>query len=71
MEIRSNLQGRYKITMDEYDKLVDSGAYTNFGVRDKVISFDFFRKIYEQKVENRGLLVLKNIKDYHREYSWS
>ncbi len=71
MRIKEELSRRYRLTMEEYDKLLDLNMEWIFGVKDKAMDFSSFSKIYEHFFEGRGLLVLKQVNDFHREYAWS
>jgi polyketide biosynthesis 3-hydroxy-3-methylglutaryl-CoA synthase-like enzyme PksG len=65
------LAGRYELTMDEYDNLIDLNRQWMFGIKDKEMDMSSFSRIYASQMERRGHLVLKRIKGYHREYDWS
>ncbi len=71
MQIGKKLKNRYELTMDEYDKLLDLNLEWMFGIRDKTVDIDGFSDIYKKQLDGQGYLVLKEIKNYHREYSWS
>jgi polyketide biosynthesis 3-hydroxy-3-methylglutaryl-CoA synthase-like enzyme PksG len=70
-KIGEKLNQRYELTMEEYDKLLDLNLEWMFGIKDKEVDISGFSKIYEHSVEGKGLLTLKCIKKYHREYDWS
>jgi polyketide biosynthesis 3-hydroxy-3-methylglutaryl-CoA synthase-like enzyme PksG len=71
MNIKENLSNRYDLTMEQYDHLLDLNLEWMFGVKDKQVDFSKFSDIYEKYAEGRGLLVLKEVKDFHRKYIWS
>jgi polyketide biosynthesis 3-hydroxy-3-methylglutaryl-CoA synthase-like enzyme PksG len=71
LKIGERLNQRYELTMEEYDKLLDLNLEWMFGIQDKEVDISGFSKIYEHSVEGKGLLSLKCIKNYHREYEWS
>jgi polyketide biosynthesis 3-hydroxy-3-methylglutaryl-CoA synthase-like enzyme PksG len=71
MEIGKRLAERYELTMEEYDNLLDLNLEWMFGIKDKVVDISQFSKVYGHYLEGRGFLVLKQIREYHREYSWS
>jgi hydroxymethylglutaryl-CoA synthase (EC 2.3.3.10) len=71
MQIGEKLKNRYELTMEEYDKLLDLNLEWMFGIKDKVVDISGFSEIYNNQIEGKGYLVLKEIKNYHREYSWS
>lgn len=63
------LEQRYKLSIEEYEKILAYNKYLQFGVRN--ISIDrLIPEVYE-RIESKGILVLKEIKDFHREYIWS
>jgi len=71
MKIEENLSNRYELTIEEYDKLLDLNLEWIFGIKDKVMDMSAASHIYDKFFKGKGLLVLKEIKDYHREYVWS
>lgn len=71
MKIQQQLDRRYQLSMEEYDKILDLNMEWLFGVRDKETDISPYSRIYEHFLKGRGLLVLKRIKDFHREYDWS
>ncbi len=71
MHIDTALAKRYLLTMEEYDSMLDLSMQGFFGVKNRNIDFAPFQKIYDKQFSGQGLLVLKNIKDYSREYIWS
>jgi polyketide biosynthesis 3-hydroxy-3-methylglutaryl-CoA synthase-like enzyme PksG len=64
--IKSRLDQRYKLGMDEYDDLLRTGSAVKFGTRDAVIERPEFIKGNEQV----SILVLQKISNFHREYAW-
>jgi polyketide biosynthesis 3-hydroxy-3-methylglutaryl-CoA synthase-like enzyme PksG len=42
-----------------------------FGIKDKEMDLNPFRRIYDHFIDGRHLLVLKRVNNYHREYEWS
>jgi polyketide biosynthesis 3-hydroxy-3-methylglutaryl-CoA synthase-like enzyme PksG len=71
MKIQQQLDRRYNLTMEEYDRLLDLDMEWGFGIQDKETDISPYAAIYEHFMEGRGLLVLKRIKNFHREYDWS
>jgi 3-carboxymethyl-3-hydroxy-acyl-[acp] synthase len=68
---RASLDSRHQLTMNEYDQLLDLGLEWGFGVKNKEVDLSPFQPIYDSTMAGQGLLVLKRITDYHREYDWS
>lgn len=71
MRIKDALAQRYALTMEEYDNLLDLNMSWMFGTKDRAVNFTDFQKMYDKQLAGRGLLVLKEVKNYHREYAWS
>ncbi|UCH94135.1 MAG: hydroxymethylglutaryl-CoA synthase family protein [Candidatus Aminicenantes bacterium] len=71
MKIQEQLNRRYRLNMEEYDRVLDLNAEWLFGIQDKETDISPYSGIYEHFMEGRGLLVLKRIKNFHREYDWS
>jgi len=65
------LDDRHPLTMAEYDRLLDLNLEWIFGIRDKEATTEGYADIYDRYVAGRGLLVLKRVAGYHREYAWS
>lgn len=71
MSLQHKLNQRYELNMGEYELLRNMNFEADFGVKDKEINIAPYSKIYSCFFEGRKLLVLKKIKNYHREYLWS
>lgn len=71
MRIAEHLADRCELDMATYDELLDQNMEWMFGIRDKAVDVTRFSQIYEHYVDGRGLLALKRVNDYHREYEWS
>ncbi len=71
MEIQQALDRRYKLEMDEYDDLLEQNMQWMFGIQDKEVDVSKFSKMYDHFMDGQGFLVLKNVKNFHREYDWS
>lgn len=63
------LSDRYQLSIEEYERILAYNKYLQFGVRNLEID-RLIPKVYE-KIESKGILVLKEIKEFHREYVWS
>ena len=68
---RAALEARLPVTMAEYDALLDQSMEWKFGLREKTVDHTPYQRLYDAAFAGRGLLVLKAINDYHREYEWS
>ena len=71
MNIQKRLSERYHLTFEEYDRLLDLDMEWKFGIQDKKADTSVFRELYEHSFEGKNLLVLDQIKGFHREYRWS
>lgn len=71
MEIGKRLKGRYSLEMREYDQLLNMNKEWLFGIKDKATDLTKYSQIFENNMEGRGLLMLLEIKNYHRKYKWS
>jgi len=71
LQKRDSLDKRYELSVQEYDRLLDLGLEWLFGTKDKEADTSPYQEIYERSMAGRGLLVLKKIANYHREYQWS
>ncbi|MGW8956318.1 hydroxymethylglutaryl-CoA synthase family protein [Paenibacillus sp. NPDC055715] len=71
MRIQQKLSERYKLNMEEYEHIIDLNTEWMFGIKNKSVNFSSFSRIYEHFFAGRGLLVLKGVNEYHREYGWS
>jgi polyketide biosynthesis 3-hydroxy-3-methylglutaryl-CoA synthase-like enzyme PksG len=71
MGIGAQLDRRYRLSMPEYDALLDDLRAFPFGAKDVEVGLSRFGRIYEQAFAGQQRLVLRRIKDYHREYEWS
>ena len=65
------LNRRYPLTFDEYQALMGASRGTAFGTRESRLDIASFAPIYERFFAGRGLLMLEEIKGYHRRYRWS
>ena len=71
MQIKERLAQRHELNMEEYDRLLDLCLEWMFGIRDKKTDISAYKHIYEKQLEGRGLLILKSVNNFHREYDWS
>jgi polyketide biosynthesis 3-hydroxy-3-methylglutaryl-CoA synthase-like enzyme PksG len=66
-----HLAQRVPLTLPQYEQLIDAGLEWVFGVKDKEVDLTPYRDLYDRALAGRGLLVLRRIRGYHREYEWS
>ena len=55
--------------MEEYEQLLSHSSTVAFGTRNVTLDYKLFPGVWEQ-IEGKGRLVLKRIKEFHREYEW-
>jgi hypothetical protein len=67
----SELASRLQLSIPEYDAVLDHNLEWTFGIKDKAVETDRYGAIYERAFAGRKLLVLKQVRNYHREYAWS
>lgn len=67
--ISSQLGDRYSLNMEEYEQLIYHSSAVAFGTRNVTLDYQLFPGVWK-KIEGKGRLVLKKIKEFHREYEW-
>jgi len=67
--ISSQLSMRYSLSMEEYEQLLNYSSTVAFGTRNVTLDYNIFPGMWKQ-IEGQGRLVLKKIKEFHREYEW-
>lgn len=67
--ISSQLAARYSLNMEEYEQLLHHSRAVAFGTRNVTLDYKLFPGVWKQ-IEGKGRLVLKKIKEFHREYEW-
>jgi len=65
----AHLSDRYALNIDQYEKLLRDSGLVAFGTRNVELDYQLFPEVW-QKFEGTGRLVLKQIKEFHREYEW-
>ena len=71
MNILKEIENRYNLSIEEYEKIIDINRELSFGTKDYEVDFDKFNDIFCNKVKGKGLLILNKISNFHREYIWS
>jgi polyketide biosynthesis 3-hydroxy-3-methylglutaryl-CoA synthase-like enzyme PksG len=71
MNIAGQLNRRYELSFAEYDRIVDLNMEWVFGIQNKEVDLSEYSQVYRHFMEGRKYLVLKGVKDFHREYDWS
>lgn len=70
LNIETQLNDRYKLSMPEYMTLLEGSAAVRFGTRNVAIDPGLFAEARRGKGQTHRL-VLKEIKEFHREYEWT
>lgn len=70
-QIRRDLDDRRELSMPEYERLLGLNQAAMFGACELTPSTAEFADVYRDCFAGRGVLVLKQIRNYHREYVWS
>lgn len=66
--VKSQLDKRSRLTMDEYDALLASNSSVKFGTRNVVLDTDFLPRA--KRAQGRETLFLTEIKEFQRHYEW-
>lgn len=67
--IQQQLDERYELSIDEYEKLLSSNSTVLFGTRNVKLDLALIPGVFTIN-QSRGRLVLNEINEYHREYIW-
>jgi polyketide biosynthesis 3-hydroxy-3-methylglutaryl-CoA synthase-like enzyme PksG len=67
--IKSQLDSRYQLSMDEYEAILRGSDGVKFGTRNVRPDPGFISGAYESG-RGKGRLCLREIKEFHREYEW-
>ncbi|WP_433074729.1 hydroxymethylglutaryl-CoA synthase family protein [Dactylosporangium sp. CA-052675] len=71
LDLPGAIAARHPLTIAEYETVSDDSLHRMCGVRDHVFDVGAYEHIYKTQMEGRGLLVLGEIRDFHRRYRWS
>lgn len=66
--IEEQFDRRHQLDMDTYDELLNTSHTVRFGTRNATIDEDFVPEA--RHAHGRPTLLLKEIKEFHREYEW-
>ncbi|HET8640604.1 MAG TPA: hydroxymethylglutaryl-CoA synthase [Pseudonocardiaceae bacterium] len=70
LDIDAHLDSRVALTVEQYEQ-IEKACETNIDVRSYDPLTQDVGDLYEQRYEGRRLLVLEDVRDYHRNYRWS
>jgi polyketide biosynthesis 3-hydroxy-3-methylglutaryl-CoA synthase-like enzyme PksG len=65
------LSNRERLSMTDYERVLKLNGEVPFGSKDVEIDPRGFSQLYERCMAGRGLLALRRIKNFHREYVWT
>lgn len=76
MQLEKHLDSRYRLSMDEYETLLEGGNAVKFGTRDVVLDTELIPKLWQSirdaaRAHAAERLVLSEIKGFHRQYAWA
>lgn len=66
--IQRHLDGRYRLSIAEYEALLRGNDLVKFGTRDRVVDDKFMINARERQRGRR--LVMREIRNFHRKYEW-
>jgi polyketide biosynthesis 3-hydroxy-3-methylglutaryl-CoA synthase-like enzyme PksG len=67
LRIKDQLDKRYELSMDEYDRLLVNNNSIKFGTRNVVLDTDFIPQA--RKAQGKDTLFLTQIKEFQRQYA--
>ena len=67
--VEEHLNGRYKLTMKEYEDTFLVNNELRFGTQNYKVDFSKFPKVFET-IEGKNKIVFSEIKNFHRIYEW-
>ena len=68
MHIKQRLDRRLELSMAQYDRLLEKSRELKFGTRNMVVDAQFISEA--RTILGQPTLLLKQIKEFHREYEW-
>lgn len=68
LEIKKHLDKRVQLSMSEYEELLRGSNALKFGTRNVTLDTQFIARA--RSAQNKEILFLKEIKEFHREYEW-
>jgi polyketide biosynthesis 3-hydroxy-3-methylglutaryl-CoA synthase-like enzyme PksG len=66
--MKERLDSRYELSMEQYDRLLEKSRELKFGTRNMVPDTEFIAEA--RSALKQPTLMLKQIKEFHREYEW-
>lgn len=69
--IAAAVANRRKLSIEEYDAICDLALQWMFGVEEGSVDISSYAALFDSCFSGQGLLVLRQVKQFHREYGWS
>lgn len=69
--IAEAIEGRRRLSMDEYEAVSAAALEWKGAIRDKVVDIAEYAAIYDETCAGLGLLMLDRVEKFHRCYRWS
>lgn len=69
--IGERIEERYRLTIDQYEVIADRSLELKCGAENGSVDLTPYGDVYEQRFDGRGLLVLRGVRNFHRQYAWS
>ncbi|MDE3089693.1 MAG: hydroxymethylglutaryl-CoA synthase family protein [Chloroflexota bacterium] len=69
MQIADHLAQRYPLNFAQYEQILYNNHKVPFGTRNVEVDTSLVPEVWQQ-IQGRGLLMLRRIKEFHREYEW-
>ena len=70
-DLGGQLNSRLKLVASDYERVIALARVSHFGVRNLELGPGVLEDLYASAFDHRGVLVLRSIKDYERNYEWS
>jgi polyketide biosynthesis 3-hydroxy-3-methylglutaryl-CoA synthase-like enzyme PksG len=70
-QIPQAIDGRHALSMPDYERLLGLNRKAMFGVQDMVADPEEIGPLYRDAVAGSGVLVLRRIERFHRQYDWA
>ncbi|MGY3792649.1 hydroxymethylglutaryl-CoA synthase family protein [uncultured Aquimarina sp.] len=69
-KLTEHLNNRYQLSVEEYENTFSVNTKLKFGTKNYQLDFEQFSEPFSH-IQNKGKLILTEIKDYHRIYKWT
>ncbi|MDT0268349.1 hydroxymethylglutaryl-CoA synthase [Streptomyces sp. DSM 44915] len=69
IDVDARLDDRYQLSMEQYLRLMKENDTVAFGTRNVELDHEIIPEVIES-IRGKGVLLLKRINEFHREYEW-